>query len=71
MRHRKPIKTTQKIVTATATGEVINYDNKKSTNTRINELLNALGIDKDVFNFQVKNRMFNKMYNHKYLGYQG
>ncbi len=69
MRTRKPI--TKKVLTATATGEVTKYENKKSTNTRINELLTALGIDKDTFNFQLKNRTFNKMYSHKYLGFQG
>lgn len=66
MRTRKPL--TKKVVSATAIGEVIRYENKKSVQSRTRELLTALGIDEDTFKFQSAMRMYNRMAQHQYLG---
>lgn len=66
MRNRKPI--TKKVVSATANGEVIRHEVKKSVQSRTKELLMALGIDEDTFKFQSAMRMYNRMSQHQYLG---
>ena len=62
-RTRKAIK----VASVTRDG-VVTKTNKVSTQTRINQLLTALGIDADEYKERASLRLYSRMVQHQYLG---